>query len=74
MVVLVSENPQPFIRTVAVARFHSAEMVLRSCREIDENIPRRELDSLLADEWDETVLAPYWHLSGSSPSIPIASI
>jgi len=58
MVVLVSENPQPFIRTVAVARFHSAEMVLRSCREIDENIPRRELDSLLADEWDETVLAP----------------
>ncbi|SFC04815.1 hypothetical protein SAMN05444422_1048 [Halobiforma haloterrestris] len=59
MVVLISDEPQPFIRTATVARLQPAEMVLRSCNEIEEdNIPRRELDSLLADEWDETVLAP----------------
>ena len=58
MVVLVSENPQPFVRTAAVARLQSAEMVLQSCREIEDTMPRRELDSLLADEWDEALLAP----------------
>ncbi len=58
MVVLVSEEPQPLIRAAAVARFQSAEMVLRSCNEINDNVPRRELDSLLADEWDEAILAP----------------
>ncbi|MFA9417982.1 hypothetical protein [Natrinema sp. HArc-T2] len=58
MVMLSSDEPQPFIRAVTVAKLQSAEMVLRSCSEIDENVPRRELDSLLADEWDETVLAP----------------
>ncbi|QCW03965.1 hypothetical protein [Natrinema pallidum] len=59
MVVLISDEPQPFIRTATVARLQPAEMVLRSCNEIEEdNVPRRELDSLLADEWDETVLAP----------------
>ncbi len=58
LVILSSDEPQPLIRAVAVARLESAEMVLRSCIEIDGNIPRRELDSLLADEWDETVLAP----------------
>lgn len=58
MVVLASDKPQPFIRIAAVTRFQSAEMVLRSCSGLDDNVPRRELDSLLADEWDETVLAP----------------
>ncbi|EMA54707.1 phospholipase D-like domain-containing protein [Halococcus salifodinae] len=58
MVVLASDGPQPFIRVVTIARLQSAEMVLRSCNEINDNIPRRELDSLLADEWDEAVLAP----------------
>ncbi len=59
MVVLISDEPQPFIRTTTVARLQPAEMVLRSCNEIEEdNVPRRELDSLLADEWNETVLAP----------------
>jgi len=58
MMVLVSEEPQPFIRAAAVARFQSAQIVLRTCREVDDNIPRRELDSLLADEEDEVLLAP----------------
>ncbi|WP_152419811.1 phospholipase D-like domain-containing protein [Natrialba hulunbeirensis] len=58
LVILSSDEPQSLIRAVAVARLESAEMVLRSCIEIDGEIPRRELDSLLADEWDETVLAP----------------
>ncbi|WP_226013625.1 phospholipase D-like domain-containing protein [Halomicrobium salinisoli] len=58
MVVLTSDDPQPFIRATTVAQFQSAEMVLRSCSEIEDTVPRRELDSLLADEWDETVLAP----------------
>mgnify|MGYP000659764183 FL=1 len=58
MVVLVADEPQPLIRAAAIARLQSAQMVLRSCREIDDNIPRRELDSLLADEGDEVLLAP----------------
>ncbi|MFC7205297.1 hypothetical protein ACFQJC_17440 [Haloferax namakaokahaiae] len=58
MVVLSSKEPQPLIRSIAVSQFQSAEMVLRSCVDVDENIPRRELDSLLADEWQESVLAP----------------
>ena len=58
MVVLVSDEPQPFIRAAAVARLQPAQMVLRSCRKIDDNIPRGELDSLLADERDEVLLAP----------------
>lgn len=58
MVVLVADEPQQLIRAAAVARLQPAQMVLRSCREIDDNIPRRELDSLLADEGDEVLLAP----------------
>ncbi|NUE03608.1 hypothetical protein HUB97_14055 [Halorubraceae archaeon YAN] len=58
MVVLTSKKPQALIRAIAVSQFQSAEMVLRSCVDVDENIPRRELDSLIADEWHEFVLAP----------------
>jgi len=58
MVVLTSEEPRPLIRSAAVARLSSTGKVLRSCSETDGNVPRRELDSLLADEWDEVVLAP----------------
>jgi len=58
MVVLVADEPQPFIRAAAVARFQSAQITLRSCREIDDEIPRHELDSLLANQEDEVLLAP----------------
>lgn len=59
IIVLISEEPQPFIRTATVARLQRAEIVLRSCNEIKEdNIPRHGFDSLLANEWDETILAP----------------
>lgn len=58
MVVLASDEPQPLLRAIAVARLNMAETVLRSCNEIEESLPRREFDSLLADGWDETVLGP----------------
>jgi len=58
IVVLTSDDPQPFVRAATVAQFQSAKVVLRSCREIEDTVPRREFDSLLAGEWDETVLAP----------------
>jgi hypothetical protein len=57
-VVAASDNPRPLIRAAIVARIQSVETVLRSCSEIEENIPRREFDSLLADDWDEVVLGP----------------
>lgn len=57
-VVAASDNPRPLIRATVVARIQSAETVLRSCSEIEENVPRREFNSLLADEWDEVVLGP----------------
>lgn len=57
-VVAASDNPRPLIRAAVVARIQSVETVLRSCSEIEENIPRREFDSLLADDWDEVILGP----------------
>jgi hypothetical protein len=58
MVVLTSDEPRPLVRSIAVNRLQMAETVLRSCNEIEESLPRREFDSLLADDWDETVLGP----------------
>lgn len=56
--VLTSENPRQILRSVAVRRLQGAETVLRSCVDIDESLPRREFDGLLADERDETLLGP----------------
>lgn len=56
--VLSSDTPQPLVRAIAVTRLQMAETVLRSCNEIEESLRRREFDSLLADDWDETVLGP----------------
>lgn len=58
MGVVATSDPRSFVRAATVARLQPTEMVLRSCADIEENVPRRELDSLLADEWDENVLAP----------------
>jgi len=57
-VVAASDSPRPLVRAAVVARLQSAETVLRSCSEIEENVPRREFDSLLANDWDEVVLGP----------------
>lgn len=56
--VLTSERPPPLLRAIAVARLESAETILRSCTDIEDSLPRREFDSLVADEWGETVLGP----------------
>jgi phosphatidylserine/phosphatidylglycerophosphate/cardiolipin synthase-like enzyme len=58
IVVLVSDEPRPLVRSIAVNCLRMAETVLRSCDEIEESFPRREFDSLLADDWDETILGP----------------
>jgi len=57
-VVLTADEPRPLVRAIAVSRLRMAETVLRSCTEIEGSLPRREFDSLLADDWDETVLGP----------------
>ncbi|NEU59128.1 hypothetical protein FXF75_21080, partial [Halorussus sp. MSC15.2] len=56
--VLTSEDPESLLRSVAATSLRDAETVLRSCGEIDGSLPRREFDSLLADERDEVVLGP----------------
>ncbi|WP_336361598.1 phospholipase D-like domain-containing protein [Haladaptatus sp. ZSTT2] len=56
--VLTSAHPEPLIRATAVTRLDNAEVVLRSCSDIEESLRRREFDSLLADEWDTLVLTP----------------
>jgi hypothetical protein len=58
IVVLVSGEPRPLVRSIAVSCLRMAETVLRSCGEIEESFPRREFDSLLADDHDETILGP----------------
>lgn len=56
--VLTASEPRRLIRAVAVARLQAAETVLRSCGEIEDSLPRREFDSLLADDWQESVVGP----------------
>lgn len=58
MIVLTSDEPLPLVRSIAVTGLRMAETVLRSSSEIEDSLPRREFDSLLADDWDETVLGP----------------
>lgn len=58
MIVLASDEPRPLVRAIAVNRLRMAETVLRSLNEIEESLPRREFDSLLANDWDKTVLGP----------------
>lgn len=56
--VLSSETPTPLLRTIAVSQIQSVETVLHACLDIEEVHPRGEFDSLLAGEWDQTVLGP----------------
>jgi hypothetical protein len=58
MIILASDEPRPLVRAIAVNRLRLAETVLRSSNEIEDSLPRREFDSLLADDWDESVLGP----------------
>lgn len=68
--ILASEEPLSLIRAVATEQFRTAETVLRSCSEIEESLPRREFDSLLADEWTEIVLGPLLGSLGFVTSYP----
>ncbi|TKX87599.1 hypothetical protein EXE43_02345 [Halorubrum sp. SS5] len=57
--VLSVDEPRHLIRATIVASSRTAERVLRSSLGIeDEILPRREFDSLLAGDWEETVLGP----------------
>ena len=57
--VLSVDEPRQLIRAIIVASSRTAERVLRSSLGIeDEILPRREFDSLLAGDWEETVLGP----------------
>lgn len=57
--VLSVDEPRQLIRATIVASSRTAERVLRSSLGIeDEILPRREFDSLLAGDWEETVLSP----------------
>jgi hypothetical protein len=58
MIILASDEPRPLLRAIAVNCLRLAETVLRSSNEIEDSLPRREFDSLLADDWDESVLGP----------------
>jgi len=57
--ILAVDEPRQLIRAIIVASFRTAERVLRSSLGIeDETLPRREFDSLLAGDWEETILGP----------------
>lgn len=67
--VLSVDEPRPLIQAIIVASSRTAERVLRSSLGIeDEAIPRREFDSLLAGDWEETILGP---LLGSAGFVTI---
>lgn len=67
--VLSADEPQRLIRAIVVANSRTAERVLRSSLNMDDEVlPRREFDSLLAGEWEETVLGP---LLGSAGFVTI---
>lgn len=57
--VLTSANPEPLVRAVLVARFDATERILRSCLGVEETfLPNGEFESLMADDWERSVLAP----------------
>lgn len=57
--VISVDEPRRLVRATIVASSRTAERVLRSSLGIeDEILPRREFDSLLAGDWEETVLGP----------------
>lgn len=67
--VLSVDEPRPLIQAIIVASSRTAERVLRSSLGIeDEVLPRREFDSLLAGDWEETILGP---LLGSAGFVTI---
>lgn len=67
--VLSVDEPRPPIQAIIVASSRTAERVLRSSLGIeDEVLPRREFDSLLAGDWEETILGP---LLGSAGFVTI---
>jgi len=67
--VLSVDSPCRLIRATIVASSRTAERVLRSSLGIDDEIlPRREFDSLLAGDWEETILGP---LLGSAGFVTI---
>lgn len=67
--VLSVDEPRPLIQAIIVASSRTVERVLRSSLEIeDEVLPRREFDSLLAGDWEETILGP---LLGSAGFVTI---
>jgi hypothetical protein len=56
--VLTSAQPRPLIRASIVSQIKASETILRSCRDSEGLLPWSEFDSMLAEEWDETVLGP----------------
>jgi hypothetical protein len=57
--VLSVDEPRRLIRAIIVASSRTAERALRSSLGIEEEVlPRREFDSLLGGDWEETVLGP----------------
>jgi hypothetical protein len=69
--VLSADDPQCLIRAIIVTNSRTAERVLRSSLKIDgEVLPRREFDSLLAGDWEETVLGPLLGSAGFATIYP----
>lgn len=67
--VLSVDEPRQLIQAIIVASSRTAERVLRSSLGIEnEVLPRREFDSLLAGDWEETILGP---LLGSAGFVTI---
>jgi len=67
--VLSVDEPRQLVRAIIVASSRTAERVLRSSLGIDDEIlPRREFNSLLAGDWEETILGP---LLGSAGLVTI---
>ncbi|EMA11775.1 hypothetical protein SAMN05443574_12126 [Haloarcula vallismortis] len=69
--VLSVDEPRPLIQAIIVASSRTAERVLRSSLGIEEEVlPRREFDSLLAGDWEETILGPLLGSAGFVTTYP----
>lgn len=67
--VLSVDEPRQLVRAIIIASSRTAERVFRSSLGIDDEIlPRREFNSLLAGDWEETILGP---LLGSAGLVTI---
>lgn len=69
--ILSVDEPLSLIRAVIVASSRTIERVLRSGLTVDdENLPRREFDSLVAGDWEEGVLGPLLGSAGFASIYP----